>query len=286
MRWRLKKLKNKLKQNRWIKRIHRYIFLPYLLLWRHRKYLFFKTRQDLRVKYAGSILGMAWMVLVPLMFLGLYSTVQIFVHKIERPNMTAFEFAVMMFCGLMSIFGTTEALMNGTRALPQNKTLLHNSSVPAEILVAQAGCFGFMTCLVGVPIAMIVSFVHQPNNPFLLIMPFMLFFQLTFSVGLCWIFSILGTIIKDIQFMLRFMTLGLLIVSPVAYTANMVPEHLSFLIYFNPVAYFILSYQSLVVFGQLPAPEFLLGAAGLSTAVFLLGFGMLHKLKRAMIDYM
>src|SRR5262245_8799959 len=60
---------------------------PFSLLWRHRRLLIQTTRNDIRARYAGSVLGLAWLVFFPLMFLGVYAVVYLFVFKIRFGDM-------------------------------------------------------------------------------------------------------------------------------------------------------------------------------------------------------
>jgi lipopolysaccharide transport system permease protein len=65
----------------------------------------------------------------------------------------------------------------------------------------------------------------------------------------------------------------------------MVPGALKFVIWLNPLAYFVLTYQRILVLGQLPelVPAVILVVGSLG--VFLLGGFFFSRTKSVMIDY-
>jgi lipopolysaccharide transport system permease protein len=77
----------------------------------------------------------------------------------------------------------------------------------------------------------------------------------------------------------------LMIVSPIAYAPDSAPGPLKLLVYLNPLSYFILTYQSLVVHASLPPMNILVIMLGLSFGAFLLGFRLFQRGKLAFWDY-
>src|SRR6185437_10729446 len=56
---------------------------PYRLIYRHRRVLFSAVRVALKARYAGSILGLGWVVVGPLLLLALYAFVYAVVFRIR-----------------------------------------------------------------------------------------------------------------------------------------------------------------------------------------------------------
>ncbi|MDY7010629.1 MAG: hypothetical protein SVV80_07740, partial [Planctomycetota bacterium] len=52
---------------------------PVLMLWKYRGLLRQTTLSDIRARFAGSVLGLAWLVTYPLIFLGTYAMVYLYV---------------------------------------------------------------------------------------------------------------------------------------------------------------------------------------------------------------
>ena len=77
----------------------------------------------------------------------------------------------------------------------------------------------------------------------------------------------------------------LMIISPAAYTPEMVPSGLDLLIYFNPLSYFILCFQRIICYGQWPALGVFSIAVALASISFFGGYWFFRKAKFAFFDY-
>jgi lipopolysaccharide transport system permease protein len=76
-----------------------------------------------------------------------------------------------------------------------------------------------------------------------------------------------------------------MIMSPIAYTPEMVPPGLKVLVLLNPFAYFVTAFQRLLVLGQLPAVWEMLVLVTISVGTFVLGGFFFARAKRVMLDY-
>jgi ABC-type polysaccharide/polyol phosphate export permease len=88
-----------------------------------------------------------------------------------------------------------------------------------------------------------------------------------------------------VQQILTFLCTALMIVSPIAYAPDSAPGLLKLLVYLNPVSYFVLTCQSLVVTGTLPPARVVLVMTALSFGAFFLGFRLFQRGKLAFWDY-
>jgi lipopolysaccharide transport system permease protein len=77
----------------------------------------------------------------------------------------------------------------------------------------------------------------------------------------------------------------LTILSPFAYTPEMVPEALKFVIYLNPLSYFVLSFQQIIAYGTWPDFVSATGSIMLGLGFFLLGYNIFLKGKLEFFDY-
>ena len=93
--------------------------------------------------------------------------------------------------------------------------------------------------------------------------------QVLFSIGLLWILSSLNVYFRDLQNMVSVAILFLMMTSPIAYTADMVPAALQPFLKLNPLYYLITCYQDCLMIGQFPARRRALGLAGDCGGLFL-----------------
>jgi lipopolysaccharide transport system permease protein len=109
--------------------------------------------------------------------------------------------------------------------------------------------------------------------------------HLLLLIGLTWILSLINLVLRDIQNMIGLIIMALMILSPIAYTPEMVPPKLKILLVINPLAYYVIAYQSIVVLGKLPVWWNELILVVMSIGVFFLGGHFFGRAKSALIDY-
>jgi lipopolysaccharide transport system permease protein len=106
-----------------------------------------------------------------------------------------------------------------------------------------------------------------------------------FVCGVAWPLSLANLVLRDVQQILTFLCTALMIVSPIAYAPDSAPGLLKLLVYLNPVSYFVLTSQSLMVTGTLPPARVILVMTGFSFGAFFVGFRLFQRGKLAFWDY-
>lgn len=79
--------------------------------------------------------------------------------------------------------------------------------------------------------------------------------------------------------------MALLIASPFAYTQEMVPDGLHFIIKLNPFSYYVIAYQDILVLGTIPALFDIVFLVVFSLGLFVLGGLFFARAKRVIVDY-
>jgi lipopolysaccharide transport system permease protein len=186
--------------------------------------------------------------------------------------------------GLLPFLGFAEALSMGTSSLSSKKSLLLNTVYPSELIPLQAVLSSHMTLFVGVFLLVASSLILLHTLSYTIIaIPYLILLQLMFTAGIVWFLSILNLLIKDIQQSLSFVTMLLMIMSPIAYTPAMVPSSLKLLIYMNPFSYYVWSYQDLFVRGIIT--HNLVIATCISVISFVLGYSFYTKTKKVFYEF-
>jgi ABC-2 type transport system permease protein len=98
-------------------------------LWAHREILLNLTRKEVKVKYTSSLLGSAWSMLNPILYLAVFTLV----FKIVLPNKTP-HFAIYLLSGLLAWNLFSGSLSLATRSVVENANLVKKVYFPREIL--------------------------------------------------------------------------------------------------------------------------------------------------------
>jgi len=244
------------------------------------------VRQDVRQRYVGSLFGAAWAVLFPLLQLSVYAGLYVFVLRVRPSGLTVGDYIVLVFSGLVSLMAFNEVINATTNSLTVNKSLLLNTVFPAELIPVRAALAAQVPPLCGLLIVLIAGYtVGQTSWQAILLVPVFWVLLLMFAMGIGWMLSLLSLVIKDIQHVLGIVLMMVTMLSPFAYTPDMVPALLKPIIYMNPMSYFVMTFQKLICYGTWPDLPVAAVAAMLGIGLFLAGFAVFQKAKRFFFDY-
>lgn len=257
---------------------------PFAIVWKHRVLLFQTTLNQLRARYAGSFLGLTWLLVYPLLFLGVYALIYLVIFKVRFALFNSNEYVVLIFCGLIPFLSFAEALGLGVQSVTANTSLIKNTLFPIELLPVQAVIISQCTQVVGIALLLIAIGFLGKFTLWALLLPFVWLAQILFTMGLIWILSSLNVFLRDLQSIVAVVILMLMMVSPIAYTADMVPTNLRPFLGLNPLYYLIISYQDCLMLGQFPRNGVLWVLLAMSGLVFWLGYWFFRRMKGVFVD--
>jgi lipopolysaccharide transport system permease protein len=269
----------------WPMSVVSFFIAPFLAIYRKRRIVWRTTLVEVRNMYAGSMLGLTWVIVGQLMMLCIYSFTFIFIYNIKPTDMSTVEYAMYVFCGLISFLPFAGSLTNGTLSFVSNRTVLLNTVFPAELIPHRA----VLVASVGMPVGVLIIgvadlFLSQPSWTMLLV-PVVMILQIMFVTGLVWILSLTALIMRDIQQILQYVVMMLAFVTPIAYTPAIVPKAVEAIVYFNPLSYFVITFQYLIILNRLPEPQILIPMVISSFIMFSLGYSMVQRAKGVFHDY-
>lgn len=253
-------------------------------LYRYRRILLATTVNDIKARYRGTVLGLTWTFLFPLLFLGLYAAVYLLIFQVRLPNLSSFEYLLLVFSGLIPFLGFSESLGNGVVSVVTNKSLLKNTMFPIELIPVKSVLSSVVTMSVGLMMLMIVLWLRGDWHLTQITVPLLLIVQIMFMIGFIWILSALQVFFQDVGQTVGVLILLLMLISPIAYTEDMIPPKLMPLMYINPLYYMIMLYRAAVVLGRFPVDVFFIFLA-IAISTFALGYHIFTRLKPVFSDY-
>ncbi|MFX4262070.1 ABC transporter permease [Pelotomaculum propionicicum] len=260
------------------------ILAPFVLLYKYRSMLWQTTKNDIRSRFAGSVLGMLWLFFYPLLLLGAYAAVYLFVFKVKFQLFDSNEYVVLIFCGLIPFLGFSEALSLGVGSVVSSANLMKNTLFPIELVPVKAVLAAQCTQVTGLFMLLIVLGIL---SKWTLWMPFFIviwILQILFSSGLIWILSSINVYARDLQNIVSVLILFLMLVSPIAYTEDMIPPEMRPFLAANPVYYLIVSYQDVLMLGHFPRGSIFWILLLISFFTFIFGYWFFMKMKRVFAD--
>ncbi len=258
---------------------------PFRTIWRHKRLLVGTTIVELRSNYAGSVLGLSWVIVAPLLLMAIYAAVYLLIFRMSLPGTGPVGYVLLVCAGLSAYSSFCSALGAGASAVLRNKQVLVNAVFPAELLPVRAVLTAAPPLVLGCGALMLLAPIYGQGGMKLLFVPVVVGLQLMFMCGIAWILSLLTLLVRDVQHILQYVTTLLLIVTPIGYTIDMVPPTIAWMVRLNPLAHFVLAYQSLIVFDKWPTAVQLSAMTLMSIVTFLVGYWIFQKAKFALYDY-
>jgi lipopolysaccharide transport system permease protein len=248
--------------------------------------LFNAVKHDVKQRYAGSVLGSFWAFLYPLFMVTFYATVYVVIFQVRVPNLSPEVYTVLVMSGLSAVLMFSESISSGLGAIVNQRSLLLSTVFPAELLPPRSVLASQVPSLVALMLASVAAIFLGSASPIaILILPITWVLLIMFLIGLVWIFSLVALVLRDIQQGVSIINMSMMVLSPMAYTPDMVPSALKFIIWLNPISYFILCLQAPLALGTWPSPAAMIGAVCLGVGTFFLGLVFFRRARFAFVDY-
>ena len=237
-------------------------------------------RRDLRAKYKGSFLGLAWTLALPLALMLVYLVVFSVLWKAEATDLD--DYWLFLLCGLPPWVFLASSLQTAARSLVENAPLIRKvrfprQLVPLSVVATQLVAFATMTAIV---LVLALWFRPESRDTAWLAIPVGVVIVL-FIAGLSLTVAALNAVFRDVEFVVAALLLPWFFLTPVLYQLDDLPgaESRPWLIdllhWGNPMTPAIEAYRTPLYAGGLPPAAdtiYLCVAAVLALAVGALVF--------------
>ena len=223
-------------------------------LFRHREVLVNLIRKETKVRYKSSVLGVAWSMLNPVLYLMVFYVVFTFFLTSGITN-----FVVYLLAGIVPWALFAAGLQGATGSVVANGALVTKVAFPREILPLSAiGAalvnFGFQSIVL---IAALLIFTYPFFGPALVLVPLALVVLLLFVTAVGLATSAFNVRYRDTQHLVDLALLAWFWVTPIVYQGpKLVAENLgvrALQVYLlNPMANVVLAFQRALYGGSSP----------------------------------
>jgi len=251
----------------------------------HRRLLWRVTKNDLQGRYAGSLLGLGWAMLAPLLVLAIYALIYLEIFRVKVENLSSAEYVLYVFSGLVPYLVCAEAIGHGVMSVISNKAVLNNTVFPIDLTPVKPVLGTQIVMATGMTVVVAGAAATGQLSPTIVLLPVIWALNIVWLIGINWIVSLLNVIFRDLQNLIAAALMVMLVASPIAYTPDMVPQALKPLLALNPFAYFVVAYQQVIMLGIWPSPAHLVLLFAMTAVTFLAGAWFFDRAKRVIIDY-
>ncbi len=244
-------------------------------LWRSRELVRTLVERELRARYKQTILGFSWAILIPVVYMLVFT---LFFRRVADVDTEGVPYALFTYVGLLPwTFFSSSVSLGGTSIL-SNLSLLNKVYCPREVFpLASTGVAAVDTTIATSVLA--VLFVVNTFMPAATIVwvPVLLAVQLAFTLGVVLLLSSLIVYLRDVRHLLPIALQIGLFATPVAYGLDSIPAGFRpAYALLNPLAPVIDGYRRTILYGH--PPEWgLLGLGAITAVVALVGGYLLFK---------
>jgi lipopolysaccharide transport system permease protein len=245
------------------------------------------VKREISARYKGSVLGLVWSFVTPLLMMAVYTFVfsVVFKARWSTESQSKTEFALVLFAGLMVFNLFSETISRAPFLIQSSANYVKKVVFPLEILpvVSLGGSLFHLSVNFLVWLLFYICFVGAPPltvGLFIFIITPLVFFTL----GLSWFLASLGVYVRDIGQVIGVLVSVLLFMSPIFYPLSSLPTPLKPWLAINPITQVVEGARDVLLWGVVPSVPVYLAYLLSSFIVAWLGYAWFQKTRKGFAD--
>ncbi|HET7043542.1 MAG TPA: ABC transporter permease [Gaiellaceae bacterium] len=247
----------------------------YADLYRYRELFSNLFRRDLRAKYKGSALGVAWSLANPAMLMGVY----LFVFSVLWGGGDIPHYALYLLAGLAFWLFFSTSLQTASRSMIDNAELIKKIRFPRQLVPLSLVATQLVTFAVMLAVLIVVDAIVIPEAraTVWIAVPVALL-AIGFTAGTALVIASLNVLFRDIEHLLAAALLPWFFLTPILWRTEQLPDSIArhrvvvdVLLWVNPVSPVVRTLRDPLWAGSAPAAGDLAYAAVAAVAALALG---------------
>jgi lipopolysaccharide transport system permease protein len=239
--------------------------------------------RDLRSRYAGSSLGVAWVFVNPILWMLLYTAVFSVILRVPVERGFA-SFPEFLMAGLLPWMAIQEGISRSASALPDNAVMVKKAVFPIETLVGSVVVAAVVNQLVAFFIfGVYVLWVGHLSLWVLLAVP-ALAVQMLLTYGIGCLAATITVFVRDAGHAIGILLSVVFFATPIVYPASMVPARFRPILEANPVAHLVGWYRNAFTLHAWPEPASVLYLLLFSSLAAVLGSALFARARPHFAD--
>lgn len=246
-------------------------------IYAYREMIFSLVRRDLKGRYKGSALGFFWTFLNPLLQLVVYT----FVFSVIMKS-TVEDYYLHLFVALVPWLFFSMSVSEGCSCIRSQQDMVKKIYFPREVLPIAYVTSQFINMLLSFVVVLVVVLIagRGINLIALMYLPIIAAVEYLLCLGSALFVSAITVYIRDMEYLLKIVTMALQFLTPVMYSIDIVPERYVAIYLLNPMTPIIVAYRDILYYGQIPRLSTLVHALGMGMILLIVGLLTFGKLKR------
>lgn len=244
------------------------------------------TMRNVKTRYRGSALGVAWSLVNPLIMTLVYTAV--FGHAFSQYYRgSALLYMLAVFIGLVSNGFFASATSQALHSVVSSSGLINKVRTPPSVYpMAQLFSSGFQLAAGSVPLLIVITliFTHSVVNVVALAVPMLALVLL--AAGVSGIVSTLYVFFRDVPYMYELVLFAMWVATPVFYPLAIVGPQYRPLIEWNPLTQIIETIRALTLGTHAPTVFGMVMPLSVGIIFALAGWAIFRRASASFMDYL
>lgn len=235
--------------------------------------------KELKARYAGSLLGVFWAVISPLLIMGVISFIFTNVIKTDVK-----DFPLFVLSAILPWMCFSASLFDATPSITRNSHLLNQFTICREILPISSVLVNYIIFCLGCAVILPIFIIFKIQIlPFLLIFPCVVFLQFIFTIGISLLLACCNVFFRDTMHILEVMLMFWFWLTPVFYSPEMIPLRFRWISQVNPMNAYITMSRNVLFEARLPDMHTVLPAVIMAFLSLYAGYALFVKYEESFL---
>lgn len=229
--------------------------------------------RELKVRYRRSAIGFLWTMLQPLLTMLVMELVFSALFRVQLPNYPVYALAGILFWNFFS-----QSIVASMNSLRGNAQLLQKLPVPKAVFPLATVISGVVNLAFAlVPLFGLLLVTGHPLTPSLFFLPVSILIAALFTLGAGLLLSPLAVFFSDVVELIGVMLTLLMYLTPVIYPQEIVPQHMRWVVRFNPIRSILEVFRDPIYHNKIPPLSHLSVSIGIALIAFALGAWLFRR---------
>jgi lipopolysaccharide transport system permease protein len=244
------------------------------------------TKRELAARYRGSVLGIVWALLTPVVMIAIFTIIFAGIFKAKfGANSSQWDYALYLFCGLLPWNAFQESLQLSASTIVAHANLVKRVVFPLETLPVSLSLAAVANQMFGtITLVVATAVLRHELHVTILFLPLLLIPQLIATVGIAWLVASLGVFVRDIVQGISLLLMAWMYLTPIIYPESLVPERYRTIVNLNPFTPLVRNYRRIILEGAVPDWPGLAYFTIFAMASFLFGYWWFARTRKNFAD--
>jgi len=265
-----------------IKPPSKFINLSFKEIYEYKDLLYFLVWRDIKVRYKQTALGVAWVIIQPLVYMIIFS---IIFGRLARLPSEGVPYPIFTYTALLPWQLFAYSLAQSSESLVANQQLITKIYFPRILIPITpifSGLFDFFISFL--MLFLLMLYYHIVPGFSLIYLPFFVLLVIFTSLGAGLWFTALNVRFRDVRYTIPFLIQAWLYLTPVAYSATLIPDKWHLLYGLNPMVGVVEGFRWVLLNKEPPTFSMLIIALVVSMSFLISGLLYFQKVEDEFAD--